>query len=34
MILLSFCSIIDVHAYPERKENNFYDNIKTEIHRK
>ena len=28
------CSIIDVHAYPERKQNNFYYNIKTEIHRK
>ena len=34
MILLSSCSIIDVHAYPERKQNNFYYNIKTEIHRK
>ena len=29
MILLSSCSIIDVHAYPERKQNNFYYNIKT-----
>ena len=28
MILLSSCSIIDVHAYPERKQNNFYYNIK------
>ena len=27
------CSII-VHAYPERKENNFYYSIKTEMHRK
>ena len=28
------CSIIDVHVYPERKQNNFYYNIRTEIHRK
>ena len=34
MILLNCCSIIDVHAYPERKQNNFYYNIKTETHRK
>ena len=31
MILLNSCSIIDVHAYPERKQNNFYYNIKTEV---
>ena len=34
MILLSSCSIIDVHAYSERKQNNFYYNVKTDIHRK
>ena len=28
------CSIIDVHAYSERKQNNFYYNVKTDIHRK
>ena len=28
------CSIIDVYAYPERKQNNFYYNIKIEIHSK
>ena len=27
------CSIIDIHAYPERKQNNFYYDIKTGIHR-
>ena len=31
MILLNSYSIIDVHAYPERKQNNFYYNIKTEV---
>ena len=34
MILLSSCSTIDIHAYPERKQNNFYYSIKTEIHGK
>ena len=34
MILFSSCSIIDVHAYSERKQNNFYYNIKTKLHRK
>ena len=33
MILLNSCSIIDVGAYPERKQNNFYYSIETEIHR-
>ena len=30
----SVLALIDVHAYPEWKQNNFYYNIKTEIHRK
>ena len=30
MILLSCCSIIGIHAYPEIKQNYFYYNIKTE----
>ena len=34
MILFNTCSIIDAHPYPERKQNNFYHNIKPEIHRK
>ena len=34
MILFNTCSIIDAHPYPERKQNTFYHNIKTEIHRK
>ena len=34
MILFTSCSIIDVHAYPERKQNSFYFNIETETHRK
>ena len=34
MTLLNSCSIIDVHAYPEREQNNFYNSKKTEIHRK
>ena len=34
MILVNSCSITDVHAYPERKQYNFYYNIKTGIHRK
>ena len=34
MILFSSCSIIDVHAYSERKQNNLYYNIKTKLHRK
>ena len=33
-ILLNSCSIIDVHGYPERKQDNLYYNIKTEIQRK
>ena len=33
-ILLNSCSIIDVHGYPERKKDNLYYNIKTEIKRK
>ena len=28
------CSIIDVYAYPERKQSNFYYSIEAEIHRK
>ena len=28
------CSIIDIDAYLERKQNNFYYNIKTGTHRK
>ena len=33
-ILLNSCSIIDVHGYPERKQDNLYYNIKTEMQRK
>ena len=33
-ILLNSCSIIDVHGYPERKRDNLYYNIKTEMQRK
>ena len=33
-ILLNSCSIIDVRGYPERKQDNLYYNIKTEMQRK